>query len=367
MKKLLFLILLASHSCFLFAQDTFPFNGIRPKDVSAYALTNATIYSTPEIKLEGATVIVEKGKIISVGKNIPIPKHCAIIDASGKFIYAGFIDAFSTYGIPKKQNDNHGEETEETGKSILGWNAAIHPEYNASLQIQHNDDDATSYRNAGITAVCAHKADGISRGTGALIALGNEIHTDVIRAEAAAYFSFNKGSSPQQYPSSIMGSIALLRQTYCDASWYANLKESVETNLSLRAMNVNSNLAQIFEANDKWNILRADAIGDEFGVQYLFKTGGNEYQRIEEMKATKGKFIVPVNYPQAFDVSDPASNRYISTAELKHWELAPFNLAYLNKAGIEFCITSSGLEDKSQLLENIRIAVDNGLPANIAL
>ncbi|MFN4885084.1 MAG: amidohydrolase family protein [Bacteroidota bacterium] len=367
MKKLLFLILLASHSCFLFAQDTFPFNGIRPKDVSAYALTNATIYSTPEIKLEGATVIVEKGKIISVGKNIPIPKHCAIIDASGKFIYAGFIDAFSTYGIPKKQNDNHGEETEETGKSILGWNAAIHPEYNASLQVQHNDDDATSYRNAGITAVCAHKADGISRGTGALIALGNEIHADVIRAEAAAYFSFNKGSSPQQYPSSIMGSIALLRQTYCDASWYANLKESVETNLSLRAMNVNSNLAQIFEANDKWNILRADAIGDEFGVQYLFKTGGNEYQRIEEMKATKGKFIVPVNYPQAFDVSDPASNRYISTAELKHWELAPFNLAYLNNAGIEFCITSSGLEDKSQLLENIRIAVNNGLPASVAL
>lgn len=367
MKKLLFLILLASHSCFLFAQDTFPFNGIRPKDVSAYALTNATIYSTPEIKLEGATVIVERGKIVSVGKNIPIPKHCAIIDASGKFIYAGFIDAFSTYGIPKKQNDNHGEETEEIGKSVLGWNAAIHPEYNTSLQIQHNDDDATSYRNAGITAVCAHKADGISRGTGALIALGNEIHADVIRAEAAAYFSFNKGSSPQQYPSSIMGSIALLRQTYCDASWYANLKESVETNLSLRAMNVNSNLAQIFEANDKWNILRADAIGDEFGVQYLFKTGGNEYQRIEEMKATKGKFIVPVNYPQAFDVSDPASNRYISTAELKHWELAPFNLAYLNKAGIEFCITSSGLEDKSQLLENTRIAVENGLPANIAL
>ena len=367
MKKLLFLILLASHSSFLLAQETFPFNGIRPKDVSAYALTNATVYSTPDSKLEGATVIVEKGKIISVGNNIQIPKHCVIIDAKGKFIYAGFIDVFSTYGIPKKQNDNHGEETEDSGKSILGWNAAIHPEYNASLQIQHNDDDATSYRSAGITAVCAHKADGISRGTGVLIALGNEIHADVIQSEAAAFFSFNKGSSPQQYPSSIMGSIALLRQTYCDASWYANLKGAGETNLSLRAMNANSGLAQIFEANDKWNILRADIIGDEFGVQYLFKTGGNEYQRIEEMKATKGKFIVPVNYPQAFDVSDPASNRYISTAELKHWELAPFNLAYLNKAGIEFCITSSGLEDKSQLLENIRIAVENGLPANIAL
>ena len=85
------------------------------------------------------------------------------------------------------------------------------------------------------------------------------------------------------------------------------------------------------------------------------------------MKGTKGKFIVPVNYPQAFDVSDPASNRYITTAELKHWELAPYNLAYLHNAGIEFCITSSGLEDKGQLLENIKTAIENGLPANVAL
>ena len=367
MRKLLAFILLVSNGIVAFAQETFPFNGIRPKDLSAYALTNATVYSTPENKLEGATVIIEKGKITAVGKNIPIPANCVIIDATGKFIYAGFIDAFSTYGIPKKQNQNHGEETEDSGKKVLGWNAAIHPEYNASMEIQHNQEEAESHRNAGITSVCSHKADGIARGTGAVLSLGNEIHSDIINAEAAAYFSFNKGSSPQQYPSSIMGSIALLKQTYCDANWYANLKGSGETNLTLRALNATSNLPQIFEANDKWNILRADAVGDEFGVQYLFKTGGNEYQRLEEMKGTKGKFVVPVNYPQAFDVSDPASNRYISTAELKHWDLAPYNLAYLHNAGIEFCITASDLEDKSQLLENIRIAVENGLPANVAL
>ena len=367
MRKLLVFILLVSNGIVSFAQETFPFNGIRPKDVSAYALTNATIYSTPENKLEGATVIIEKGKIIAVGKGIAIPANCVSIDATGKFIYAGFIDVFSTYGIPKKQTDNHGEETEDSGKNVLGWNAAIHPEYSASMQLQHNEEEAESYRNAGITAVCSHKADGIARGNGALISLGNEIHADIISAEAASYFSFNKGSSPQQYPSSIMGSIALLKQTYCDANWYASLKGTGETNLSLRAFNANSNRAQIFEANDKWNILRADAVGDEFGVQYIFKTNGNEYQRLEEMKGTKGKFIVPVNYPQAFDVSDPASNRYITTGELKHWELAPYNLAYLHKAGIEFCITASGLEDKGQLLENVKTAVENGLPANIAL
>jgi len=367
MRKLLIIGLVLATHVQLFAQETFPFNGIRPKDVTAYALVNATIYSTPENKLEGATVVIEKGKIIAVGKGIAIPANCVRIDATGKFIYAGFIDVFSTYGIPKKQNQNNHEESEDSGKGPLNWNEAIHPEYNASFEIQHNEDDAEAYRNAGVTAVCAHKADGIARGTGALVSLGNEIHADIISAEAASYFSFNKGSSSQQYPSSIMGSIALLKQTYCDANWYASLKGTGETNLSLRAFNANSIHAQIFEANDKWNILRADAIGDEFGIQYLFKSNGNEYQRLEDMKNTKGKFIVPVNYPQAFDVSDPASNRYITTTELKHWELAPYNLAYMNKAGLEFCITAQGLEDKSQLLENVKKAVDNGLPANIAL
>ena len=367
MRKLLILGLVLATHVQLFAQETFPFNGIRPKDVTAYALVNATVYSTPENKLEGATVVIEKGKIIAVGKGIAVPANCVRIDATGKFIYAGFIDVFTSYGIPKKQNQNNQEESEDSGKGPLNWNEAIHPEYNASLEIQHKEEDAEAYRNAGITSVCAHKADGIARGTGALVSLGNEIHADIISAEAASYFSFNKGSSQQQYPSSIMGSIALLRQTYCDANWYASLKGTGETNLSLRALNANSIHAQIFEANDKWNILRADVVGDEFGVQYLFKTNGNEYQRLEDMKNTKGKFIVPVNYPQAFDVSDPASNRYITTAELKHWELASYNLAYMHKAGLEFCITSQGLEDKSQLLENIKTAVDNGLPANIAL
>jgi imidazolonepropionase-like amidohydrolase len=367
MRKLLIFILLASNSVVAFAQETFPFNGIRPKDVTAYALVNATVYSTPENKLEGATVVIEKGKIIAVGKGIAIPDNCVRIDVTGKFIYAGFIDIFSSYGIPKKQNPVNHEETDDSGKGPLNWNATIHPEYSASFEIHHNEEDAESYRNAGITAVCSHKADGIARGNGALVSLGNDVHSDIISAEAASYFSFNKGSSPQQYPSSIMGSIALLKQTYCDAKWYAGLKGVGETNLSLHAFNANSIHAQIFEANDKWNILRADAVGDEFGVQYLFKTNGNEYQRLEEMKGTKGKFIVPVNYPQAFDVSDPASNRYITTAEMKHWELAPYNLAYMHKAGLDFCITAQGLEDKSQLLENVKTAVENGLPANIAL
>ena len=47
---------------------------------------------------------------------------------------------------------------------------------------------------------------------------------DMLRDKAAAFYSFNKGTSTQDYPTSLMGSITLIRQTYLDAQWYKNLK-----------------------------------------------------------------------------------------------------------------------------------------------
>ena len=59
-----------------------------------------------------------------------------------------------------------------------------------------------------------HRADGISRGAAAVVTLGNDReHLEVVREQAAHVLSFGKGSSTQAYPNSLMGAIALLRQT----------------------------------------------------------------------------------------------------------------------------------------------------------
>ena len=99
--------------------------------------------------------------------------------------------------------------------------------------------------------------------------------------------------------------------------------------------------------------LRADRIGDEFGVQYIIKGGGNEYQRIKEMKATNATYIISLNFPQAMDVEDPNDARFVSVSDMKHWELAPTNPAALEKAGIPFCLTTSDLRDIKQFTANL--------------
>src|SRR5690606_27512707 len=64
---------------------------------------------------------------------------------------------------------------------------------------------------------------------------------------------------------------------------------------------------------------------------------------------------------------DPWDAEIISLAELKHWELAPQNLAVLEKAGVSFAITADGLKKTSELLSQIRKAMKYGLSKEKAL
>ena len=83
------------------------------------------------------------------------------------------------------------------------------------------------------------------------------------------YLSFTKSlQSRQSYPTSRMGTMALLRQTYLDAEWYSQNNIPVY-NRSLEAWNELQDLPQVFEVNDKLDIQRVWKIGDEFEKDYI--------------------------------------------------------------------------------------------------
>ena len=301
------------------------------------------------------------------------------IDCKGKYIYPSFIDLFSDYGItvaeqPKRTRGFFQAQFVSDTKGAYGWNQAIRPETDASKIFTADDKKAKDLRSMGFGVVLTHLQDGIARGTGTLVTLSDDKENlDMLRDKAAAFYSFSKGSSTQDYPTSLMGSIALIRQTFLDASWYKNLSAADKEkstgegiNLSLEAWNNNQTLPQIFDANDKWNVLRAKKIADEFGVQYIIKGGGNEYQRMDEMKATKANFILPLNFPKAIDVEDPDATRLVALSVMKHWEMAPLEPGMFDKAGINFALTANGTTS-DEFLKNLREAIDDGLSADKAL
>ncbi|MEO8795938.1 MAG: amidohydrolase family protein, partial [Daejeonella sp.] len=138
-------------------------------------------------------------------------------------------------------------------------------------------------------------------------------------------------------------------------------------NISLQEFNRQQNLPQVFEVDEMLDVLRADKVGDEFGKQFIFKAGGNEFERINDIKATGGAFIVPLNFPKAYDVEDASDARNVSLAQMKYWELAPTNPSAFEKAGIKFAITGAGLEKSSDFWTNLRKAIEYGLTEKQAL
>lgn len=354
------------------AQPTFPVNGVAEPRSGCYAFTNATIVQHSAATLTNATLVIRDGRIAAVGNGITVPKDAVVVDCSGKFIYPSFIDAYTTYGMPVPNRPvidfRAPAQLVSNQKGAYGWNQALRTDIIGARVFTADPAKAKAMRDAGFGVVGTHHPDGIARGTGLVASLADfKDNKIILKEKATAHFSFSKGSSTQSYPSSLMGSIALLRQTFLDADWYKTNPKEEGVNLTLRYFNEQRTLPMVFDAGDKWQVLRADKLGDEFGVQFIMKAGGNEYQRIADMKATNATFIVPLSFPDPMDVDDPADMRFVGIDQLKHWEMAPSNAAAFEKAGIPFCLTTADLGSPAEFMANLRKAMEYGLTEKAAL
>ena len=375
--KFLLSVLIICFATILFAQETYPVNGTADERSNCYAFVHATIVKDAATVLTDANLIIKQGKIIGI--NIEVPKDAVVVNCKGKFIYPSFIDLYSDYGMSSSSAttiaargfggfDRSSQFVSNT-KGAYSWNQAIKSELNAFESFQTNDIKAKELRAIGFGTVVANNQDGIARGTGALVTLGNQKENfELLKDVVATYFSFNKGTSTQDYPGSLMGSIALLRQTFLDAQWYQSQPSTEGTNLSLQAWNNTLQLPKIFDiGNDKYNVMRADKIAKEFQTKFIIKATNDVYQRLEEIKATNATLILPINFPAAMDVEDPNDARIVALSDMKHWEMAPSQLAIVEKAGLQFALTASGLTNTSDFLSNLRKAIQNGLSEKLAL
>ncbi len=372
-KRLLTCLLILSFAGPIWAQETFPVNGLRDERPEIYAFTNATIFTDYQTKLDKATLVIQDEKILAVGTNANIPKGAVVYDMKGKYIYPSFIDLNTHYGMPEVKSGGGRnffaqEQIPPETKGPYNANDAIKTTFSASEAFTVQEKDAKMHRNLGFGAVLTYRPDGVARGTSALVSLSDENENKVVlKDQVGAHYAFSKGSSGQMYPVSLMGYIALLRQTFLDAQWYEQTGKKEFLDLTLEAWNQQQNLPQFFEVRNYLDLLRADKVGDEFGVQYIIKTNGDEYKRIEEVKATQAALIVPLNFPNAYSVDDPYEAMRVPLEDMMHWEQAPANLARLAQNGIEFSITTDGLKKKTEFWQNLRKAIQHGLTEKDAL
>ncbi len=350
------------------AQENATPNGIADNRADAYAFTGGVIYLPDGSFDDDATLLIREGSIVDIASRSEVPDGYFEIDLAGRYVYPGLIDIYSEYGqeVDDRVDNNGAAENLYPSDRALNVNDAIKANFRASVAFEPDEDERKELREQGFSTVLSIRRDGIARGTSALITLGDKNANEaIIVPDAAAHYSLNKGSSSQQMPVSLMGTYALLRQTYLDAQWFGERSPRPFTDATLEAWLQTQSLPQVMEVSNWHQSIKADEVGDEFGVQYVLKTGGDSYRRLELLQRTGASLIVPVDFPEAPEVEDALEADEVSLEDLKHWELAPFNPRLLAETGIPFALTAHGSGE--DFWDNLRKAVDNGLSETAAI
>ena len=95
------------------------------------AITNGTIWTMTNGVIEKGTVLVDEGKIVGIGPDLRIPEEAERIDATGKIVMPGLIDAHCHVGIfPDGIGWEHVDGNEMTDPITPHLRAldAVHPE-----------------------------------------------------------------------------------------------------------------------------------------------------------------------------------------------------------------------------------------------
>jgi imidazolonepropionase-like amidohydrolase len=366
-KSVFFTFLLTLQFLPAFAQFG-PENGVKKSEPKAILIQNARIYVSPTQILEKADMLVVDGKIKEIGSSIK-DNQAVVIDYSGKTILPSFVELYSNIGQPKASFHDGGfrSQTKADKEGAYYWNETVHPEFKAASSFAIDAKANETLIQQGFGFAVSHLMDGMVRGTGALVSLGNDqVNKQLIKGDAGQFLSFSKGSSHEAYPSSQMGSIAMMRQALFDLSYYTTSPQS-EFSISLDAWSKQQKLPIFFKTDDKWEILRAEKIAKEHQLNFIYIGSGNEYAAIEALKNTQRTIVIPINFPEPFELRDPYIARQIPLSDLKHWELAPSNPLYLHQNGVPFCITTNGLKSAEQFWKNLRLSISRGLPVDAAL
>ena len=180
-----------------------PTNGVAESKANYYALQHVNVYVSAYEFIENATVLIKGDKIEKIAKIILLPDACVEIDMEGQTIVPAFIELYSNTALPLPTNTSVGyrPQLETSKKGAYYWNEAIHPELDAASLFKIDAKANENLINMGFGFALTHVQDGIVRGSGALISLGNkDVNKQLIQSHAGLFYSFSKGISKQTYP-----------------------------------------------------------------------------------------------------------------------------------------------------------------------
>ncbi len=335
-----------------------------------HAITGVRIVVGPGQVIESGTIVLRDGLIEAVGPSVAVPADARVWQPEKTTVYPGLIEAFHTVDWPTRDKEERSPAAHP--------NALINPERDAT-DIVWNAADLAKLREAGFTTALVAPKKGILRGQSVLIELGGgDLSGNLLRRHVAQNGGFDRtGGRGEGYPGSLMGAVALFRQTLLDARWQldslaaitkkpAQKRPAYSPALEALAATVEGKQPIFLQSQDVLDTLRLARLAREFKLDAVLVASGEEYKRLSEVIATGYPMIVPVDFPKAPEMGEN-DDLTVDLETLRHWDNAPTNPEKLAAAKVPFAITASGLSDPKKLHEMLGQAIERGFTADQAL
>ncbi|MBQ7625252.1 MAG: amidohydrolase [Clostridia bacterium] len=329
------------------------------------AIKNGKIITVTRGIIEKGTVLIEDGKIKSVGKSVKIPKGAEVIDATGKTVTPGFIEAHGHISV---------SQTPKARSEITDLNETSSPntcQVRALDALNPFDASIPSARRGGLTSFCSLPGSAnICGGTGIVYKLKDASTVYDMIYEGSECMKFAMGENPRgvynarnTMPKTRMGCGAVLRETLFNAKNYSDLKLAHEKDPSVAAPKPDFKLEALvpvirrqmkarIHCHRADDIVTAIRIAKEFDLDFSIEHA-TEGHKIADYLAKEGVVCV---------VGPVASSPYKS--ELHGTTIR--NAAILAKAGVEICLQVDGGYLEYMLPIYAGLAVAYGLPEDTA-
>lgn len=351
-----------------------------------FAIRGAKVVPVSGPPIEGATVVIAKGVIVAVGKDVKVPEDAWVIEGKGLTVYPGLIDALTDIGIPAApatpvEAPLGGRRAIIPGVTARGPEdrPASTPWRSAADEASLSDKRIETWRNAGFTTVVSAPKGGFFPGQAAVLDLAGERNGDlVVKSPVAIPVSLQlSGGFGSGFPDSLMGALAYVHQVWLDTEWSTKAQAAYEKNprgaARPRFDRVEAALADALEdhalvlipANNPVQLRRALELVDRWNVKGALYGGQMAYEVAAEIAAKKLPVLVDLKWPEGEKDADP--DDFPSLRTLRFRDKAPGAPAALAKAGVRFAFYDGGIAAPKDTLKAAKKAIDAGLAPEAAL
>lgn len=328
------------------------------------ALVNAYVVPVTSAPVERGTVLVEDGVITAVGADVVVPAGVRTLDAGGRWVLPGFVEAHGHLGVHEEGEGWAGEDVNEM----------TDPNGAALRAIDGINVEEEGFRDAlagGVTSAVVKPGSGnpIGGQTVAIKTWGGRTVDEQVISDAVSVKSA-LGENPKRVygdkkalPSTRLGVAAVIRKAFVDAQNYAARRAAAEAKGEPFDRDLaKETLARVLAGELVWDqhthraddIATAIRLSEEFGYR-LVVNHGTEGALVADVLAEKD---VPVIFGPLF------TSR--SKVELRHRAIA--NLGRLAAAGVRVAITTDHpVVPINFLVHQASLAVKEGLDREVAL